>query len=347
MDSRTFFMEKIVAIPTAVPSTEWMGILKMLDLKNLTATAALNQTRTSGSKQTILDSLIAKFNIHEAKATVLTNEALRELCKSRGIKSLSTLSKQELVGCLLSSNIHMYDARLEQFQPVTGTALLPVFAEAAKKTAKADTVDMVVSKPPIEKTKAKKVPDGYDEEETTVLPVFVEPAKKTAKTDPIDLEVSNPPIQIEKTKTKKAPIACVDVLPVQAVVMEENKMKTSILPEMEKKTGEKEPKSMDVFEETKAQKKSEVEEPKKQAIPKKVKTDVWNTFIGANMPAHKCLCCLKTVIVNTDFHVGHVTSEFNGGSLNIDNLRPICASCNYSMGTMNMKDYVLKFGYFF
>jgi 5-methylcytosine-specific restriction endonuclease McrA len=341
-------MEKIVAIPTAVPSTEWIGILKMLDLKNLTATAALNQTRTSGSKQTILDALTAKFHIYEAKATVLTNEALREVCKSRGIKSLSTLSKQELVGCLLGSNIHMYDVRLEQFQPVTGTALLPVFAEVPKKTAKADTIDVfVVSKPPMEKTKAKKVPDGYDEEpatETAVLPVFVEPAKKTAKPDPIDIVVSNPPIQIEKTKPKKA-IGYNDVLLVQAVVMEEIKMKTSILPEKEKKT--EEPKGMDVSEETKAQKKSEVEETKKQAIPKKVKTDVWNTFIGANMPAHKCLCCLKTVIVNTDFHVGHVTSEFNGGSLNIDNLRPICASCNYSMGTMNMKDYVIKFGYFF
>jgi len=339
-------MEKSVAIPTAVPSTEWMGILKMLDLKNLTATAALNQTRTSGSKQTILETITAKFNIYEAKATVLTNEALRELCKSRGIKSLSTLSKQELVGCLLSSNIHMYDARLEQFQPVTGSALLPVFADVAKKTAKADTIDMVVSKPSIEKTKAKKVLDGYDEEpatETTALPVFAEPVKKTSKQEPIDIVVSN---QLEKPKPKKA-IGYNDVLPVQAVVMEDLKMKTSIFPEKEKKTEEKESKGMDVSEETKAQKKSEVEEPKKQAIPKKVKTDVWNTFIGANMPAHKCLCCLKTVIVNTDFHVGHVTSEFNGGSLNIDNLRPICASCNYSMGTMNMKDYVIKFGYFF
>jgi 5-methylcytosine-specific restriction endonuclease McrA len=80
-------------------------------------------------------------------------------------------------------------------------------------------------------------------------------------------------------------------------------------------------------------------------IPKKVRTDVWNTFIGPSIPIHKCLCCLKTTICMTDFQVGHVVSEHDGGNLNIDNLRPICASCNISMGTTNMKDYVLKYGY--
>jgi hypothetical protein len=89
-----------------------------------------------------------------------------------------------------------------------------------------------------------------------------------------------------------------------------------------------------------------VAEPKKAAVPKKVKTDVWNTYIGATIPAHKCLCCKKTTITNTDFHVGHKKSAFDGGELNIDNLRPICAACNGSMGTMNMDEYIVKFGYF-
>lgn len=96
-------------------------------------------------------------------------------------------------------------------------------------------------------------------------------------------------------------------------------------------------------------KKSKTEQPPtrfiKGHIPKKVRTDVWNTFIGANIPIHKCLCCLKTTICMTDFQVGHVLSEHDGGNLNIDNLRPICASCNISMGTINMKDYVVKYGY--
>jgi hypothetical protein len=55
---------------------------------------------------------------------------------------------------------------------------------------------------------------------------------------------------------------------------------------------------------------------------------------------------LKAFITIREFHVGHVTSEANGGNMNIDNLRPICATCNNSMGTMDMKEYVQKWGYF-
>ncbi len=84
----------------------------------------------------------------------------------------------------------------------------------------------------------------------------------------------------------------------------------------------------------------------KKNIPKQVKTDVWNTHIGDDIMKHKCLCCKKVTIKNTDFVVGHVISEYNGGNLNISNLRPICSSCNYSMGTMNMEDYVKTYGYY-
>ena len=85
---------------------------------------------------------------------------------------------------------------------------------------------------------------------------------------------------------------------------------------------------------------------KKKNIPKNVKTNIWNTYIDANIPRHKCLCCKKSIILNTEFHVGHVISEFHGGTLEINNLRPICASCNYSMGTMNMVEYIVKYGYY-
>ena len=85
---------------------------------------------------------------------------------------------------------------------------------------------------------------------------------------------------------------------------------------------------------------------KKKKIPKNVKTNIWNTYIDANIPRHKCLCCKKSIILNTEFHVGHVISEFHGGTLEINNLRPICASCNYSMGTMNMVEYIIKYGYY-
>jgi len=85
---------------------------------------------------------------------------------------------------------------------------------------------------------------------------------------------------------------------------------------------------------------------KKKSIPKKVKTDVWNTYISPHINSHLCLCCKKTIIQITDFQVGHVQSEKDGGTTEIGNLRPICSACNFSMGTTNMIDFVKKYGYY-
>ena len=83
---------------------------------------------------------------------------------------------------------------------------------------------------------------------------------------------------------------------------------------------------------------------KKQVIPKSIKVIVWNHYIGENIINHRCLCCKKVLISNTMFHVGHVISEKAGGTHEINNLRPICASCNHSMGSENMVDFVIKYG---
>ena len=83
---------------------------------------------------------------------------------------------------------------------------------------------------------------------------------------------------------------------------------------------------------------------KKQSIPKNVRIIIWNHYIGEDIIKHKCLCCKKVTISNTNFEVGHVLSEKNGGSHEINNLRPICFSCNHSMGPENMVDFVVKYG---
>ena len=44
------------------------------------------------------------------------------------------------------------------------------------------------------------------------------------------------------------------------------------------------------------------------------------------------------------FHCGHIISEANGGEIKLDNLRPICHSCNSSMGTVNMDEFIIKYG---
>ncbi len=82
----------------------------------------------------------------------------------------------------------------------------------------------------------------------------------------------------------------------------------------------------------------------KQKIPKKIKQLVWNTNIGEEFGISTCLCCNNTKISQMDFQCGHIISEKNGGTINIDNLKPICLLCNTSMGIQNMNDFILLHG---
>jgi hypothetical protein len=103
-------------------------------------------------------------------------------------------------------------------------------------------------------------------------------------------------------------------------------------------------------EEAKAKEAKEAKEAKAadtdKKISKKVKTDVWNTFIGEGIANHKCLCCKMTTIDKAEFDCGHVVSKAQGGGPEIHNLRPICSACNNGMKTMNMIDYVKEHGYY-
>ena len=85
---------------------------------------------------------------------------------------------------------------------------------------------------------------------------------------------------------------------------------------------------------------------KKIKIPNKVRIDVWATYIGEDIAKHKCICCKRMTIRQTEFEVGHVLSEAHGGTLEINNLRPICSVCNKSMGARNMVEFVKEYGYY-
>lgn len=84
---------------------------------------------------------------------------------------------------------------------------------------------------------------------------------------------------------------------------------------------------------------------KKKSIPKVVKDLAWNTWIGEDVARAKCMCCGVNEIKMNSFHCGHVTAEVNGGKTTVDNLRPICAACNLSMGTVNLNDFKMKCGF--
>ena len=58
----------------------------------------------------------------------------------------------------------------------------------------------------------------------------------------------------------------------------------------------------------------------------------------------KCYCCdAEKLHIAKSWHCGHVIAEHNGGNLTVENLRPICGSCNSSMGTQNLYDYMAEF----
>ena len=94
------------------------------------------------------------------------------------------------------------------------------------------------------------------------------------------------------------------------------------------------------------QKDMEDDEPlhiRRKNIPKHVKTLVWGKYIGNNNPEAKCYSCRHERIDIRNFHCGHVLAEAKGGSCTIDNLRPICAPCNGSMGTQSMNEFTSKY----
>ena len=69
----------------------------------------------------------------------------------------------------------------------------------------------------------------------------------------------------------------------------------------------------------------------KEPIPKRIRELVWTTNNGETF-SHKCYVSWCDNIINVfNFQVGHDIPESKGGTIDIDNLKPICTSCNLSM----------------
>ena len=83
---------------------------------------------------------------------------------------------------------------------------------------------------------------------------------------------------------------------------------------------------------------------KKKSIPLALKRKVWDFWIGESVGKTKCPCCKLTEISQMSFSCGHIIPESQGGKLSVENLKPVCSSCNSSMGTQNMNDFINNFG---
>lgn len=70
---------------------------------------------------------------------------------------------------------------------------------------------------------------------------------------------------------------------------------------------------------------------RKAKIPTAIREQCWTATLGKKYES-KCYVrwCNNTINV-FDFHVGHDKPESKGGTLDINNLKPICARCNLSM----------------
>ena len=76
-----------------------------------------------------------------------------------------------------------------------------------------------------------------------------------------------------------------------------------------------------------------------------MRQNVWKTYVGAYVAQTKCMCCGLNDIDVWTFENGHVLSRSGGGLSSIENLRPICRTCNASMGVMNMDVFMQMHGF--
>ncbi len=115
---------------------------------------------------------------------------------------------------------------------------------------------------------------------------------------------------------------------------EEHEEVTTTITKVVKKVKKVKPKK--IKEEIEDEKEEEKSEPKKKAkrpnIPKYVKTECWQTHIGKKIGSLLCPYCTTNELTQLNFECGHVLAYAEGGTLEISNLRPLCKTCNSSLG---------------
>lgn len=81
---------------------------------------------------------------------------------------------------------------------------------------------------------------------------------------------------------------------------------------------------------------------KRKNIPKPVKNQLWRDHFGSNMKGN-CYCCNCQIDALEGWEAGHIIAASKGGLDNVNNLRPVCSTCNKSMGNMHMDEYISKY----
>lgn len=76
----------------------------------------------------------------------------------------------------------------------------------------------------------------------------------------------------------------------------------------------------------------------KARIPSALRQQVWLVYAGKRFETKCVVDWCTNLITPFTFEVGHNIPESKGGKLDINNLRPVCPSCNRSMSD----DYTIE-----
>ena len=77
-----------------------------------------------------------------------------------------------------------------------------------------------------------------------------------------------------------------------------------------------------------------------------IKKIVWKRFCPIDKDLGNCFCCNDQISKKkTHVEFGHIIPKSKGGEYTVDNIRPICITCNRGKGgmhTMNMYEYIVR-----
>jgi hypothetical protein len=219
-----------------------------------------------------------------------------------------------------------------------------------KKSADKEVDGAVVKKPTVKAaSKPKPKPKAEEKTEPAPKPKPVARKKPAASKKPVDKDEDpeNDAEPVKKPKSVQKKAAVVEQTPVTEVPANDNKvikveiqgvkLEISLMPGQGlagANITDSNAANADAPTDPKSKPKN-----KKKTIPKCIRIDCWNNWIGKTIGETKCLCCGIRDIGQNNFECGHIISEAKGGGVTVDNLKPICSVCNKSMHTMNMDDF--------
>jgi 5-methylcytosine-specific restriction endonuclease McrA len=285
-------------------------------------------TVTNENFEDKLNEIKIKFN---ADLNKLTMDNLKDKCKELGVIGISKFKKPELIQTLETEFLKMLpilkEKKVNDLKNIYKLSGLKRISHTKKETIVYQILlyysTNMIFKIDETKTQNNEVEDSVNK---------IEPLKIIDnKSEPLNLIE-----QLEKQRNE------IELRMKEAIKKQEEE--TNKKEEEERLKLEEEKKILEAEEKRRIEEEKKENKKKKQSIPKNVRMIIWNHYIGEDIIKHKCLCCKKVTISNTNFEVGHVLSEKNAGTHEINNLRPICFSCNHSMGAENMVDFVVKYG---